>query len=307
MNTYATAEFSSLVDSQLVIVTGKGGTGKSTVAAALALYAAENGRSTLVIELGSSDRDESLRLHECFGTKPFLHEPRKLRGHANLYGARYSPYACLVEYIGLKLRSPRLAKILLENKVTRAFLEAVPGLPSLVMLGKIWFELKAKAERRFDIIILDAPASGHAIGLLRAPNMFAKLTGMGPIFEDGRAMADFLSSEKSTKIAYVSLPEEVPLAEAQDFFVLAGQEFSAPKLILNRLYPLAGFACETQGEQSLEAARIFCRERAREESRIAKLFRKTFPNSLELPYVPPSAERSKIASQLFAWMKARSV
>ncbi|NUM88704.1 MAG: hypothetical protein HUU37_05835, partial [Bdellovibrionales bacterium] len=157
-----------------------------------------------------------------------------------------------------------LASVLLNNRVTASLLEVVPGLPELVTLGKIWYvATNAYAEPRPDVILIDAPASGHAVTLLHSPANFARLTRAGPLYRDALAMQELLDDPDKSAIVFTAIPEEMALSEARDHLALFGR--ARPVLAVNKIFPRAP---TEKGTGKYEMARLYteCRHRREEEA-----------------------------------------
>ena len=160
---------SQLTTKRLLVVTGKGGTGKSVFATALAAaLAAVGDRRVLLAELGRAKDRHFMRLHELLATKELSHKPRvivnPIEATTEVSAMRIDPFASLSEYLELKLKSRRLPSLLLNNKITRSFLDVIPGLTELVCIGNLWHlthQEDENGEAVFDTVILDAPASGN--------------------------------------------------------------------------------------------------------------------------------------------------
>src|SRR3954468_7206970 len=147
----------SLLDRRLVVVTGKGGTGKSTISAAVALAAARRGKKVLVCEVVAKER-----VADFFGRPPSGTQIRELV--PNLYSVHVRPREAMREYALMILRYETLYRIAFENAAARYFLAAAPSLAEIVMLGKVWWHATQETERgrpRWDLVVLDtqrAPA-----------------------------------------------------------------------------------------------------------------------------------------------------
>src|SRR5260221_8825272 len=156
----------ALLDRRLIVVTGKGGRGKSTLSAALALAAARLGKKTLVCEVVAKER-----VADFFGRPPSGTQIRELL--PNLYSVHVRPREAMREYALMTIKYETLYKIAFENPAARYFLAAAPSLAEIVMLGKVWWHAAHDKERgrlRWDLVILDAPATGAGTTLLPVPN-----------------------------------------------------------------------------------------------------------------------------------------
>ena len=156
----------SIFDKRLLVVAGKGGVGRTTVSAALAVAAAGRGKRVLLAQTKSKER-----LSKMFGCKPVGTELTRLRDR--LWGVNMNPQAALREYGAMVLHSEFVAKQVLENKVSRAFLKAVPGLEDYSMLGEVWFHTTEVEDGvpKWDLVIFDGPATGHLITMLQIPHI----------------------------------------------------------------------------------------------------------------------------------------
>ncbi|MEO6497094.1 MAG: ArsA-related P-loop ATPase [Solirubrobacteraceae bacterium] len=188
----------SLLDSDLVVVTGKGGVGKSTVAAAVGIIAARRGMRVVVAEVGG--RADTARLLAGQGVDHLSITPRE----------------AMDEYLRDQLPSP-LAELLGRSGTFSAFVEATPGMHELLTVGKVW-ELTADPRRTpgeepYDLVVLDAPASGHGLALLGAPRTFSESARIGPIHRQAGLIHESLSDAKRTAVVVVTLAEEMPVNE----------------------------------------------------------------------------------------------
>jgi anion-transporting ArsA/GET3 family ATPase len=225
----------SLLDKRLVVVTGKGGVGKTTVAAALGLLAARAGKRTVICEVAEQDR-----LAGLFGVDASGHEERELA--PNLHSMSVDPEQAKEEWLRYQLKSGTLAGVLGGSSVFRYLSAAAPGLSELVTIGKVW-DL-AQLERRtggsvFDLAIVDAPATGHGIAMLRAPSTYAGVARVGPIRRQALQIDGFLRDRRRTGVVVVALPEEMPVNETLDLEHRLGEEMemAIDRAIVNGLYP----------------------------------------------------------------------
>jgi anion-transporting ArsA/GET3 family ATPase len=199
---------SCLADKRLVFVTGKGGVGKSTVAIALGIAAARRGLRTIVAE-----QSGQARAAETFKIAPPSGEEVPLADH--LHTISVDMEHAMEEY--LHQRAGRIGDVLAASRAFHAFAHATPGMRELLSIGKVW-EL-AQDKRRvpgtqpYDLVIVDAPATGHALGALRAPATFADIARVGPIAHQGRTIDATLRDPRQTAIVAVALPEEMPVTE----------------------------------------------------------------------------------------------
>jgi len=206
---YASAVL-SLLDRRLVVVTGKGGAGKTTVAAALALARTRAGGRAIVCEVGGGES-----VSRAFGRRPAGHVETELS--PGLWAISLEPRAALAEYLRDRLGSSTVSGLLFENRLFQSLADATPGLREMVTMGKVW-EL-AQPERRsdgasaYDLVVLDAPATGHALGLLGAPSTFRDVASAGPVHRQAEIIGGLISDPSRTAVVAAALPEETPVNE----------------------------------------------------------------------------------------------
>ena len=202
-----------LFDRRLVYVTGKGGVGKTTVAAALGLAAARAGKRTLVCEVAEQERI----------TTAFGHEPAgfsEVEVAEDLSAFSINPEDAKEEWLRHQLRSGRLASMLSSSRIFQYLTAAAPGLAEVVTMGKIWelaqLERRAKSSRPYDLVIVDAPATGNGLALLRAPRTFADIAKVGPIRNHAETIHQFTVDPRQSAVMAVALAEEMPVNETID-------------------------------------------------------------------------------------------
>jgi anion-transporting ArsA/GET3 family ATPase len=203
--------FAPLFDRRLVVVSGKGGVGRTTVAAALARAAADAGKRVLIATSAPTDR-----LGHLYGRPPL--GPKVTALAPGIDAVNMTPESALREYGVLTLRSELVARALLENRAVRSFLNAVPGLDAYAILGKAWWHTteQLNGRARYDLTILDGPASGHAALMLRIPGAILAAMAKGPLAPDARAIDELLRDPVRAALVIVTLPEELPAREAAE-------------------------------------------------------------------------------------------
>jgi anion-transporting ArsA/GET3 family ATPase len=227
-----------LLTKPLLVVTGKGGVGKSTVAAALGMAAATRGLRTIVAEVSARD-DVSRAIDEAAAPSATFVERELGEG---LHHISIDPESALEEYV--KDQLPRgVSDLLSSSRMFSYLVAATPGLRELLTVGKVW-EL-AQPDRRtpgahpYDLVILDAPATGHGVAVLTAPGTFADAARLGPVARQGGIIHGMLADPERTGIVAVATAEEMPVNETLTLQrVLAeelGQRFAG--VVVNGVLP----------------------------------------------------------------------
>jgi anion-transporting ArsA/GET3 family ATPase len=213
-------------------ITGKGGVGKSTIAAAIAILAAGRGARVLAIELG-----EPAGLCRTLCARP--REPGAIvRASAGVHVASFDGAAALAEYLTRRMHLGRFARPLLAHPLYAAFVAAAPGLRELVAIGKVRDELVL--QHRWDVVVVDAGASGHALEHLRMPAVASSAFASGRVHREAAANAELLRDPERCAIHIVATPEETPLREAaQTLRALRAYDLAIGRVIVNRCVPPA--------------------------------------------------------------------
>jgi anion-transporting ArsA/GET3 family ATPase len=227
-----------LSDRELAFVTGKGGVGRTTVALALALAAARAGRRTVLCELAGQAR--APRLYGLDTVRAGREVPLEER----LWATTIDPVLALEEWAGRQIGSRRLVGLLTRSRTLAAFVDAAPGARELLAITKAW-EL-GRSERwtrglgSYDLVVVDGPASGHGVGMLRAPRTFAEIARVGPIAAQARQVATLLEDPQRSALIAVAQPAELPVSETLELEGRVLAELGRPldALIVNGL--LAG-------------------------------------------------------------------
>ncbi|HLT40992.1 MAG TPA: ArsA family ATPase [Enhygromyxa sp.] len=223
--------FEELGARRLLIVSGKGGVGRTTVSALLGSALAARGRKTLIATTGHDDR-----LAWMLGGERLEDIPVEVA--ANLYVQRLVPATCVEEYGTLVTHSQRLSHAVFGNKVVRRLLRAIPGLDDFAILGKVWHE--AVRARSFDTILFDGPASGHLRLVLGVPQAILETVNEGPITREAAAMREALQDPSISAAVLVGLPEPWPLTEMAELAdALRGEiGLAIGALVVDKLWPL---------------------------------------------------------------------
>jgi anion-transporting ArsA/GET3 family ATPase len=219
----------ALLDRRLLFVTGKGGVGKTTTSVALGMAAAAVGKRTLVCEVDAKGNVADLLECGPVGFSPVETQP-------GLFAMTMNTEDSLKEYLSLQLRVPLVARI---GPLARTFdfvASAAPGVKEILTVGKICWEVR---ERNWDLVIVDAPASGHVVGQLAAAESINELVRVGRVREQTQWMLDLLGDPEVTGAVIVSAPEEMPVAETIELADRIGREtvVDLAAIIVNRVLP----------------------------------------------------------------------
>ena len=224
----------SILDKRFILITGKGGVGRSTVAASLAAATARRGKRTLLYQANAKDR-----MGNFFGVAPVGTDIVRLG--EDIYAVNTNPGAALEEYGLMVLRFKRIYKLVFENRVTKYFLRAIPGLDDYSILGKVWYHTTEENNKKpvWDTVIFDMPASGHTLSMLRLPGVILKTVPEGPLTRDARSVQQLLVDPARCALVLVTLAEEMPANESRELATQLGKDvgLSVARLIVNQVYP----------------------------------------------------------------------
>lgn len=223
-----------LLDRRLLIFTGKGGVGKSTVAAATAMFAAEHGKRVLTVELDAKGDLPRLFEQQHVGYRP-------IEVYPGVHAMAMDTEASLQEYLRLNLRIPVIGRI---GPLARAFelvATAAPGVKEILTMGKICWEVRESLDGNapWDLIIVDASASGHVIGQLVAPKAIRELVHVGPVRNQTEWMHALLTDPAITALNVVTTPEEMPVTETIELVQRIRAETEVPlgMVMVNQVLP----------------------------------------------------------------------
>jgi len=193
---------------KILIVSGKGGVGKTTVAAALALVAARSGDKVCIAEV-----DQKGTLPRLFGGSDLSYEPREIA--PGVWGMNIVPEDSLAEYLEVQYHMKRISKAFTGTHFVDYITTAAPGLKDILVLGKIWYLEQDRGGRSdsFDTIIVDAPAAGHMLTFLSAPVGLSDALRVGPVRRQSDWLIEMLRDPDRTRVHLVTLPEEMPVVE----------------------------------------------------------------------------------------------
>lgn len=287
-----------LFERRLVFVMGKGGVGKTTISAALALAAERLGKRVLLAEIGDSDA-----IGQVFISHTLPAQPLKIADA--IWGARVNPKAELAEYLNQHINSTFFANRITRSRLFDYLAAAAPGLKEIMSLGRIWrwvLEKDADGLAAYDLIIVDAPATGHALSLLRLPQVLIEMIRFGPIVREVRQLEKLIKDPEKTWLTLVTLAEELPVNEALQLYQDAHTKLGMPvKLVfINAVYPQVFSPDETaqiadllpycrqhdpgaKGLRLLEAGWQWLSRRRRQQPYIDQLADKISSGHMEIP------------------------
>jgi len=219
----------NLLERQLLFVTGKGGVGKTTVAAALAQLAASQGKRTLVCEM-----DAKGSLAAAFDCAAFPYKAREI--DADLFGMAMNTEDSLREYLKLFVRIPLVGRI---GPLAHTFdfvADAAPGVKEILAIGKLCYEVR---ERHYDLVVVDAQASGHIVAQIGAPRVIRDLVQVGLVRDQTVWMNEILDDPQRTGLITVTTPEEMPVNETIDLLAEVKRRtgVDTAAVVVNRVLP----------------------------------------------------------------------
>jgi anion-transporting ArsA/GET3 family ATPase len=203
---------------------------------ALGLRAAAEGKRTIVCEVSSQENASRMFAHTEVG----FHE---VEMEENLWSISIDPDESMREYVLLQLKVRAMRDMLFRSRIFNYLAAATPGLKELVTIGKIWelaqLDRKVKSGRKYDLVIVDAPATGHGIGFLQTPRTFAAIARVGPIHSQAQQLDRLITDQEHTGVAIVALPEEMPVNESatleRDLIDDVG--VAVDRVYMNGIYP----------------------------------------------------------------------
>lgn len=300
----------SLFDLEFLFVTGKGGVGKTTVSAALALAAARRGKRVLVAMCNSKERLSHLLEVEPIG-------PRNRTVSERFDAVNMTPAVALEEYGMMVLKVRSVYKAVFENRFVSAFLRGTPGIEAWAMLGKAYFHVHEEREEggpRYDMVIVDGPATGHALDMLRVPKVICDIAPPGLLRNEAEKARELFVDHDRAAAVLVTLPEDMPANETIELHEALVSEIGLRphSLIVNSMLPrlfksserdaIVGLPAKLPEGSELTSIALAGRERALREKTQREAMRKL---EAELPDLPrtvlphlytPEFRRSEIES-----------
>lgn len=222
------------LEPRILIVSGKGGVGKTTASAALALVAARRGRRVVVAEV-----DGKGTLPKLFGSGPLSYEPSELS--PGVWGVNIVPDEALAEYLDVQYHMKKIAKVFSSSHFVDYITATAPGLKDILVLGKVWYleQNRTRGGDTFDTIILDAPAAGHMLTFLAAPMGLSDAVRVGPVQRQADWLVQMLRDPLRTRVHLVTLPEEMPVVETLETSAAlkARVKINTGPIFANAMYP----------------------------------------------------------------------
>ena len=298
----------SLFDKRFIVNTGKGGVGKTIISAAMAVAFAQQGKRVLLLELNVKDK-----LGTLFDVPEIKHKIVQIAPHISAVNT--TPRHAMREYALMILKVKLVYKAVFKNRIVNKFLRTVPGLPEITMLGKAFYheqERNKDGQPVWDVIIIDAPATGHGMFLLKIPQVISGAVRSGLMTTESHKMADLLRDQEKTSINLITLTEEMPVNETIEYQTRLRQELGvAPGYVIaNAVFPPsftkkeAQMICELRqnyqggpcgADEILNAAR-FRNERCELQATYISKLRQTFDRPvIEVPfYFTPKITRQTL-------------
>jgi anion-transporting ArsA/GET3 family ATPase len=224
-----------LHERRFLFVTGKGGVGKTTVTAALALSLAARGKKVLCAACNAKERFSTI-----FGSEPV--GSTIVNVAPGVDAVNIEPGAAMEEYGMMMLKSRTLYRAVFDNRYTRSFFRAVPGLYEWAMLGKAWYHAADDVDvphAHYDVVLLDAPATGHGLDMLRVPKVLCDIAPPGILRRDAEKAWTMFQDEKRTGVIVVTLPEDMPVNETLELMSAMEADLKLPvaTVVINGFLP----------------------------------------------------------------------
>ena len=268
---------------ELIVVTGKGGVGKSAISAALGSLLAQRGRRTLILEI-----DPRENVHQMLAAPPSGGEI--VRVASKLYLQHLQSRTVVDQLVRERVRIEFLTKRVLESPVYHHFSEGAPGLKELAVLGHSLLLVQGRVPGAppIDVVIVDAPATGHGVALLRAPRLVSEVIRQGPVASMTKEVAELVASPQRCGVVVVTLAEEMPVTEALELRAdLESVVQREPDLLVaNGLYPPVPEGTDKGIGTTAGARRLWYRRRELNDAELARLDKHWSGRRVEVPLFP---------------------
>lgn len=288
--------YDRLATRRLLVVTGKGGVGKSAMTAALGRGLAARGRRTLVLEV-----DPRENLHQLLDVPPSGGDAVEVA--PNLLLQNLKPQQVVDWVVRKQVKIEMLVSRVQKSPIYHRFVDGAPGLKEMAILGHALRLVRGETPGvdAIDTVVLDAPATGHGIFLLTASRLFAEAIGEGPFADMAREVAEFTADPEATGLVIVTLAEEMPVQEAIELREALEERFgrSPELLVVNGVYPAldeSALESGSKGSVDAELLDLWRQRRAVNERELERLERRWHGPQVELPLLPVDRGPDLVAS-----------
>jgi anion-transporting ArsA/GET3 family ATPase len=254
------------------------------------------------------------RISVLFGTPEV--GPDIVRVAPSIWAVNMDPERAIEEYGVMILKVRAAYRAVFDNKYVRSFFRAVPGLHEWAMLGKAWYhttELDEQGKPRFDVVLLDAPATGHGLDMLRVPKVIVEVVPPGILRRDAERAWTTFRDPAQASVVVVTMPEELPATEALELIGSIKQELMLPLggLVINRVLPpifspperqalrgITGLRRTTKGEIALSSAVYRATREQVQAQSLARLSEQVAEPKIWLPYLFEDAGTPRAVQEL---------
>jgi len=276
---------------RLLLVAGKGGVGRSTITAAVAIGAARSGLRTIVAE--TAGRTDVPRMLGSRAGDPLV-EVELGRG---IHHVTIDRRPALEEYLRYEIPGLFGAAMLARSAAFQAFVDAAPGMSDLLTIGKVWELLQQPRHKphaqEYDVVILDAPASGQLVGLLGAPRTFSAIARVGPVAKQAGTIESTVLDPDAVGVVAVATPEQMAVSETLALQTALGDRFGIEldAVVANRVFPSRFTAADVLAlsrapdDPAVRSARWFAARATAQGEQLARLRRGVAPaRCITLPF-----------------------
>lgn len=255
------APFAELLQKKLIMVTGKGGIGKTLTSVALAYEAQALGKKVCLVESSAHDQ-----LAPLFGSRAFGHQQRELA--PGIFVINVNAQDNFRDFVIKHLGFAKLFEKVFTKPIVRSFIQMLPGIAELTLLGRLYYYSELDQIDKFDLVILDGFASGHFQSLMKTPDAVLHSGMVGPVIEETKRVRNFVADPEKVGVLLVTVPEELVVTEAIDFVSRLHRETPAPlaAIALNRCFPNFPAAQSGAAPAALEGGLAYWQSRVAAEA-----------------------------------------